>query len=109
MFGLLKRSRHDGREAGAGELFVRVHGGYHPDRIYAEAGLPLRVVFEREESTPCSEQVIFPDFGKSATLPQGKRVAVELFPEEAGVYEFTCAMGMLHGSMVVAPRSEVAP
>ena len=81
---------------------VRVRGGYLPDTIYAEAGVPLRIVFRREESSPCSEQVVFPAFGKSAMLPQGEQVTVELPPAEPGRYEFTCGMGMLRGTLVVA-------
>lgn len=88
------------------EIRVRVRGGYVPDTIRAEAGVPLRIVFCREESAPCSEQVVFPAFGKSATLPLGEQVAVDLLPEEAGVYEFTCAMGMLRGKLVVVPSRE---
>ena len=91
------------------EVRVRVLGGYVPDTIRAEAGMPLRIVFRREESAACSEQVVFPAFGKSATLPPGEAVAVELLPEEPGEYEFTCAMGMLRGTLVVSPRGELAP
>ena len=89
------------------EVRVRVRGGYQPDTIHAEAGLPLRLVFRREESSACSEQVVFPAFGKSATLPRGEQVAVELVPAEPGEYEFTCATGMLHGTLVVVPRGQV--
>lgn len=85
------------------EIRVRVCGGYVPDTIRAEAGVPLRIVFRREESAPCSEQVVFPAFGKSATLPPGEQVAVDLLPEKPGEYEFTCAMGMLRGTLVVVP------
>lgn len=91
------------------EIRVRVRGGYDPDTIRAEAGVPLRIVFRREESSSCSEQVVFPAFGKSATLPQGEQVAVDLLPEEPGEYEFTCAMGMLRGTLVVVPPGEFAP
>ncbi len=84
------------------EVHVRVRGGYEPDTIRAHAGVPVRVVFRREESAACSEQVVFPAFGKSATLPQGENVAVDLLPTEPGEYEFTCGMGMLRGRLVVA-------
>ena len=47
--------------------------------------------------------MVFPDFGKSVTLPTGERVAVGLLPEEPGEYEFTCAMGILRGTLVVVP------
>ena len=76
---------------------IRVHGGYLPDTIHVEAGVPLRLIFRREETSPCSEQVIFPAFGKSAMLPPGEPVAVDLPPAAPGEYEFTCAMGMLRG------------
>ena len=62
----------------------------------------------REESAACSEQVVYPAFGKSATLPPGEEVAVDLLPEEPGEYEFTCAMGMLRGKLVVVPPGEAA-
>jgi plastocyanin domain-containing protein len=88
-------------------LRVRVLGGYVPDTIRAEAGVPLRILFRREESAPCSEQVVFPAFGMSATLPPGENVAVDLLPEEPGEYEFTCAMGMLRGKLLVVPNREV--
>jgi plastocyanin domain-containing protein len=87
------------------EVRVRVRGGYQPDSIHAEAGVPLRLLFRREETSSCSEQVVFPAFGKSAMLPTGETVAVDLLPETPGEYEFTCAMGMLHGRLIVeAPR-----
>lgn len=86
------------------EVRVRVHGGYEPDTIGAEAGVPLRIVFRREEAAACSERVVFPAFGKSATLLPDRDVAVELLPEEAGEYEFTCGMGMLRGRLTVSER-----
>ncbi len=106
MFKSIRRSpRADGGTA-AREITVRVKGGYDPDTIYAEAGVPLGVVFRREESTACTEQIIFPAFGKSATLPQGESVVVELLPKTPGEYEFTCAMGMFRGKLIVVPSGE---
>jgi plastocyanin domain-containing protein len=106
MLGLLRRSFTSHRDVSR-EIAVRVRGGYDPETIYAEAGVPLRIVFSREESSPCSEQVVFPAFGKSATLPQGTKVAVNLLPAIPGVYEFNCGMGMLHGTLIVAPPAAV--
>lgn len=80
---------------------VRVRGGYSPDTVYGRVGEPLRIVFRREETAACSERVVFPEFGKSAMLPPYQDVAVELRPESAGEYEFTCQMGMLHGRLIV--------
>ena len=80
---------------------IRVRGGYHPDTIYARVGEPLRLTFRREETAPCSERVVFPDLGKSAMLPAYQDVTIELTLEHAGVHEFTCQMGMLHGRLIV--------
>ena len=80
---------------------VRVRGGYNPNVIYARPGEPIRVTFLREETASCSERVVFPAFGKSTMLPLGERIVVELPPSPAGTYEFTCAMNMLRGSLVV--------
>ncbi len=80
---------------------VRVRGGYEPDTVFARAGQPLRIVFRREETAPCSERVVFPFFGRSAMLPPFQDVTLELLPEETGEYEFTCQLGMLRGRLIV--------
>jgi plastocyanin domain-containing protein len=83
---------------------VRVRGGYQPDTVYARVGEPVRLVFRREETAACSERVVFPAFGKSAMLPPYEDVNIDLRPERAGTYEFSCQMGMLHGQLIVEER-----
>lgn len=87
--------------AGTQELTVVVKGGYSPDRIVAAAGAPIRLRFRRLESSSCSERVVFPDFRKSALLPEGQDVTLELPAAKPGEYAFQCEMGMLHGKLVV--------
>ncbi|MFQ5419157.1 MAG: cupredoxin domain-containing protein [Anaerolineae bacterium] len=86
---------------GAQEVAVTVKGGYSPDIIVVKAGRPVRLQFTRQESAVCSEQVLFPDFNQSATLPEGEEVAVEFTPEAPGEYDFQCSMGMLRGKLIV--------
>ncbi len=83
------------------EAMVLVKGGYTPDTIRVAAGRPVRLLFRREETAACSEQVVLADFGKSAPLPTGSVVPVEFMPTEPGEHEFTCQMGMLRGRIVV--------
>jgi plastocyanin domain-containing protein len=83
------------------EVMVLVKGGYTPDTIRVVRGRPVRLLFRREETAACSEQVVLPDFGKSAALPTGAIVPVEFMPGEPGEHEFTCQMGMLRGRIVV--------
>lgn len=87
--------------SGEQEVLVVVKGGYSPDRILARAGAPIRLTFRRDESASCSERVVFPDFRKSATLPEGTLVEIQLPATPAGEYGFQCEMGMLHGTLVV--------
>lgn len=83
------------------EQMVLVKGGYTPDTIRVAAGRPVRLLFRREETAACSEQVVLADFGKSATLPTGTVVPVEFMPGDPGEHAFTCQMGMLRGRIIV--------
>ena len=76
-------------------------GVYTPDTILVDHGRPVRLTFRREEAVPCSEVVLFDAFAKSAHLPQGQPVTVELMPETPGSYGFACQMGMYRGTLVV--------
>lgn len=83
------------------EQMILVKGGYTPDTIRVTAGRPVRLLFRREETAACSEQVVLADFGKSASLPTGTIVPVEFVPADPGEHEFTCQMGMLRGRIIV--------
>jgi len=85
------------------QVRVRIRGAYEPDTVFARAGEPLRIVFRREETSACSERVVFPAFGKSAMLPAFSDVSIELLPEATGEYEFTCQLGLLRGRLIVTP------
>jgi plastocyanin domain-containing protein len=82
------------------EVTITVHGGYAPAAIRVRAGERVRLIFDRKESSGCSEEVVFPDFGVRRFLPAFQRTAVELTPPAPGIYEFTCGMSMLRGRLV---------
>lgn len=82
------------------EVTIVVRGGYSPATIRVPAGRPVRLVFDRQETSSCSEEVVFPDFGVRRFLPTGKRTTVEITPPSPGRYEFACGMGMLHGAVI---------
>ncbi len=96
-----KEGEKVGESGGVQEAFITVKGGYTPDVIIVKAGKPLRLIFERKESSPCSERVIFKDFDVSKLLPEGEKVIVEFTPEKAGEFEFACQMGMFRGRLIV--------
>jgi P-type Cu+ transporter len=102
-FGSRRGARAELRR-GAQEVEVTVKGGYAPALIHAREGVPLRVVFDRQERGECTSQVVFPDFGVSAHLPAHRRTAVELVPDRSGRFGFACGMNMVHGTLVVEPN-----
>jgi plastocyanin domain-containing protein len=90
--------------AGAGgiqEVEVVVLGGYSPGSVRLKRGVPARLVFDRQEVSSCSEEVVIPDFGIRRFLPAHQKTAVDITPQQAGRYEFTCGMGMLRGQITV--------
>jgi len=87
--------------SGAQEALIVVKGGYTPDLLVVQAGKPVRLKFNRQESAVCSEMVLFPDFGKNAKLPEGETVVIEFTPQKPGEYEFSCQMGMIRGKLIV--------
>ena len=86
---------------GVQQAVIQVEGGYSPARVRLRAGQPARLVFDRREESSCSEEVVIPDLGIRRFLPAHQRTGVDLPPQRAGTYEFTCGMGMLRGSLVV--------
>ena len=82
------------------EATITVRGGYAPAVVRARAGQPLRLVFDRQETSGCSEEVVLGDFGVRRYLPAHERTVVEVTPPAPGTYEFTCGMGMLRGKLV---------
>jgi len=90
-------------EAGGGtqEVTITVQGGYEPAEVHLRKGVPARLVFDRQETSGCSEEVVIPDFGIRKFLPAFQKTAIELKPDAAGSFEFTCGMSMLRGRLVV--------
>lgn len=82
------------------EVTIAVKGGYSPATIQATAGERVRLVFDRQETSPCSEEIVFPDLGIRKFLPAFQKTAVEVTPPTPGRYEFTCGMSMLHGALI---------
>jgi plastocyanin domain-containing protein len=85
---------------GMQEVRIRVAGGYDPAHVRVRRG-PVRLVFDRQETSGCSEEVVLPELGIRRYLPANEETVIEFTPERAGRYEFTCGMSMLRGSVTV--------
>jgi len=102
-----KTSRRAELADGVQVITVTVKGGYSPDVIQVAAGVPVRMLFDRQESGDCSSRVVIPDFRVNQALPAYATTAVELLPEKPGDYEFACGMNMIHGRLTVVPNGAV--
>ncbi|MBD0839441.1 heavy metal translocating P-type ATPase [Streptomyces sp. TRM68416] len=98
-----RRARTARIEGGVQRVDVTVRGGYSPDVIRVQQGMPVELVFDRQEAGECTNRVVFPDLQVSAGLPAHQRTTVRLRPERAGSYGFACGMNMIHGTLVVDP------
>ena len=105
LFWFFQKPQEDGKRAqqknGYQEIRVEVMGGYTPGTIILKKSQPARIIFDRKDPSPCLDQIVFPDFGVHANLPMGDQYVVEITPEEAGEYGFSCGMNMMHGKMIV--------
>lgn len=95
------------------EITVVVEAGYQPAKISVTRNIPVTVIFDRRDKGECTERVIFPKIkirnekGEiiekqiSLHLPEDEKTSVTFTPVEAGLYEFMCGMGMVHGKLEV--------
>lgn len=82
-------------------VLIEVKGRYSPDTIVVPADDPSGFAFaawrHRAVPRPSSSTAS----ARAPPLPTGQEVLVTLPAAQHGTYEFTCAMGMLRGRLVV--------
>ena len=100
-FGEREKVAAETTNSGVQEIKVTVRGGYSPDVIIVKRGAPVRLNFYRDETSICSEQVVFGDFGIARELPAFKTTPVEFTPDKIGEFTFACGMNMLRGKLIV--------
>lgn len=100
-FGEREKVAAETTESGVQEIKVTVKGGYSPDVIVVKKDMPVRLNFYRDETSSCSEQVVFGDFGIARDLPAFQTTPIEFTPGKAGEFTFACGMNMLRGKLIV--------
>ena len=96
-----RRSVSAATRGGRQEVEIEVKGGYDPGVVHLKRGQPARLVFNRQETSPCSEEIVIPAFGVKQLLAPFQKTPVDILPEKAGTFDMTCGMSMLHGKLVV--------
>ena len=89
------RARLD--RSGCQVVDVTVHAGYHPGAIVARAGVPLRLVFRRDDDDACSERVVFSGQRLDRRLAPTGTTTIDLPAQRPGEIRFTCGMGRYRG------------
>ena len=90
---------------GIQEVTITVDGGYVPSLVTVKRGQPVRLQFLRHDPSSCLEKVLFPDFHVAQDLVLNQTASVEFTPENLGVFQFSCGMGMFHGAIAVEEES----
>lgn len=83
------------------KIAIEVKGGYSPEKIILQQGVPATLNFTRSDSSSCLDHVIFPDFGINQELPQGKAEQIKIDTSKPGEYSWQCGMNMFHGTLIV--------
>ena len=97
-------------EDGVQVVRVTVNGGYSPDLIAGvRPGMPVRMLFDRQESGECTSRVVMPEFKVNAALPAFRTTAVEFVPAQPGDYRFACGMNMVSGTLRVTGATPERP
>ena len=84
---------------GAQEITITVQGGYEPAEVKVKRGVPVRLIFDRRETSSCSEEVVIPDFGIRKFLPAFQKTPVArlgnrpITDEELAAYRAWAARG----------------
>lgn len=76
---------------------ITVRAGYRPGEIIARAGLPLRIVFRREDADVCTERVVFSAPRLERHLAPMGTTTIDLPAQPPGDIRFTCGMGRYRG------------
>lgn len=86
---------------GVQQITIAVEGGYSPSAVRARRDTPIRLIFDRKESSSCSEELVIGALGVRRFLKPFAKTTVDLPPLEPGTYDITCGMSMLHGKLEV--------
>lgn len=80
---------------------ITVEGGYQPEVISIPKGKTTKINFIRKDPSNCLEEVVLSDFKIKKYLPLNQKITIEITPQKAGEFRFTCGMNMFHGKIIV--------
>ena len=76
-------------------------GLYDKNQIVVKKGIPVRMHFTADPDAACGRQLVIRDFGVNLLSKNGEEKIAEFIPNKEGTYEYSCAMRMFRGQLVV--------
>ncbi len=95
---------HSAHDTGVHEVQILVKDGYTPNTIRVKVGKPVKLVFDREEDSRCSDELVIEKLGIRRKLAAFAKTTIDFTPAETGEIPFSCGMNMLHGKIIVEAR-----
>lgn len=82
--------------------------GRYPN-ITVQAGIPVKWVIDAPAGSinGCNYKMILREYGIEYTFQEGENI-IEFTPTEAGTYQYSCWMGMIHGNIFVTEDTGAA-
>ncbi len=85
---------------------IVVSDGYHPAQIEAHAGVPIRLVFLRQDDHACTDRVVFSEPRLERRLAPFATTIIDLPPAGGREIRFTCGMGQYRGRIeLLSPQA----
>jgi plastocyanin domain-containing protein len=75
--------------------------GFVPAVVTVQSGRPVTLLVTRRTDRTCATELVLKTHGINEKLPLGRTVTIHFTPERPGTLEYSCAMGMFQGKIVV--------
>ena len=74
---------------------------FTPANLQIPAGRPVRLIVDRPDANPCSEQLLIPGLDISKDLIANGTTTIDLPASDTGSFNITCGMGMMASRLIV--------
>lgn len=95
-------SKAKAKHSDSGIIKIIVENGvYNPARIEINSSQPVTLEFLRNDTSACSEYVVFEQLDVHEKLPLNRSQQIKLGKLNPGSYHFSCQMNMYVGELIV--------
>ena len=88
----------------SGEQIVEMHitsSGFNPNKLEVKKGRPVKWIIYGDSVSGCTNEIIIKSLGVRAKINSGENIVRFNAPDEAGILNFSCWMGMVRGKFII--------